>query len=113
VAEERHVPSRVPPLWGAIAYGVLVFVGATGFGFVVMPVLGHASGRFPIEAEAEAVFSFLTLKGVPSLVGLSGAVALSYSWIAKLSAPRRVAVYVATVLLCWVAGAAVAAFLLS
>ena len=104
--------SRVLPWLGAIAYGVLVFLGATGLGFVVAPALGRASGRFPIETEAEAVFSLLTLKAVPCLAGLSGAAALSYAWVARLSMPRRAAVYATTVLLSWLAGAAIAALLL-
>ena len=105
--------SRVPPWLGAIAYGVLVFLGTTGFGFVVAPALGRASGRFPIETEADAVFSLLTLKAVPCLVGLSGAAAaLSYAWVARLSVPRRVAVYASTVLLSWLVGAAIAALVL-
>jgi hypothetical protein len=106
------VQSRVPPWLGAIAYGVLVFLGTTGFGFVVAPALGRASGRFPIETEAAAAFSLLTLKAVPCLVGLSGAAALSYAWVARLSIPRRVAMYAATVLLSWLVGAAIAALLL-
>ena len=105
------MPSRLPPGLGAIAYGVVVFLGTAGFGFVVAPALGRASGRF-LETEAAAVFSMLTLKAVPFLVGISGAAALSWAWVARRSWPLRAAVYAATVLLSWLTGAAVAALLL-
>jgi hypothetical protein len=106
------VPSNVSARLGALAYGVLVFLGTAAFGFVVAPALGTASGRFPIETEAAGVFSMLTLAAVPWLVGLSGAAALSYAWVARLSVPRRAAVYATTVVLSWLVGAAIAALLL-
>lgn len=97
---------------GAIVYGVLVFLGTAGLGFVVLPAIGYASGPFPIETEANATFSFVTLAAVPFLVGLSAAAALSYEWLMGLSIARRVATYLATAVLAWVAGAAIAAFIL-
>ena len=65
-----------------------------------------------LDTDAEAAFSFLTLKAVPFLVGLSAAAALSYQWLTGLSVPRRVAVYAATTLLAWLTGAAIAAVIL-
>ena len=49
---------------------------------------------------------------VPVLFGLSAAAALAYPRLLRFSRPRRVAVYAATVILVWVAGAAVAAVML-
>ena len=103
------MPSRATLLTGAIVYGLLVFLGTAGLGFVVLPVVGHASG---LDTEAEAVFSFLTLKAVPFLVGLSAAAALSYRWLTGLSVRRRMCVYVATTAFAWLTGAAIAAVIL-
>ena len=97
---------------GAAVYGLLVFLGTALLGFVVMPVLGHASGRFPIETEASAVFSLVTLKAVPFLAGLSVAAALSYEWLVRLPLTRRIALYFATTLLAWLVGAAFAVLIL-
>ena len=96
-------------LTGAIVYGLLVFLGAAGLGFGVLPMVARAAG---LDADAEAAFSFLTLKAVPLLVGLSAAAALSYRWLTGLSIPRRVAVYAATTVSAWLAGAAIAAVIL-
>ena len=90
-------------------YGLLVFLGTAGLGFGVLPMVGRAVG---LDSDAEAAFSFLTLEAVPFLVGLSAAAALSYRWLAGLSVPRRVAVYAATTVFAWVAGAAIAAVVL-
>jgi hypothetical protein len=106
------VPSRTTLFAGAIAYGLLVFLGTAILGFVVLPAIGSASGLFPIDTEANATFSFVTLKAVPVLVGLSAASALSYEWLMGLSLARRAAVYFTTTLLAWVAGAAFALLLL-
>lgn len=111
--EARTVSSpRAIRLAGAVAYAVLVFLGAAGLGFVVLPTLGYAGGLFAIEAEARGAFSLVTLEAVPFLVGLSGAAALSYDWLATLSIGRRVVVYCATALLVWLSGAAIAVFIL-
>lgn len=104
--------SRATLLAGASVYGLLVFLGTAGLGFGVLPAVGHAMGLFPIDTEAEAAFSLVTLKAVPLLVGLSAAAALSYQWLTGLSAPPRVAVYVATTVLAWLTGAAIAAVIL-
>ncbi len=101
--------SRAPTLVGAIVYGLLVFLGTAGLGFVVLPAVGQATG---LDTDAEAAFSFLTLKAVPFLVGFSAAAALSYQWLTGLSAPRRVAAYSATTVLAWLTGAAIAAVIL-
>jgi hypothetical protein len=106
------VPSRASSFLGAIVYGALVFLGTAGLGFVVAPALGHASGLFPFDKEAQAVFSLLTLKAVPFLFGLSVAAAFYHPGLARLSVWRRVIVYAATVVLTWVAGATIAVFIL-
>ena len=103
---------RTKLLAGAIVYGVLVFLGTAGLGFVVLPTIGYVSGLFPIDTEANAAFSLTTLKAVPFLAGLSAAATVSYEWLMSLSIARRVVIYFATTLLAWVAGAAIAAFLL-
>jgi hypothetical protein len=103
------VSSRATLLAGAIVYGLLVFLGTAGLGFVVLPSLGRVTG---LDTEAEAAFSFLTLKAVPLLVGFSAAAALSYQWLTGLSVRRRVAVYFATTVLAWLTGAASAAVIL-
>jgi hypothetical protein len=103
---------RATLLAGAIGYATLVFLGMAGLGFVVAPAIGRATHLFPIETEADAVFSLLTLKAVPALVGLSTAAAFSYQWVMGLSISHRVVVYCATVILAWVTGAAIAAVML-
>jgi hypothetical protein len=108
---EERVSSRATLLAGAVVYGLLVFLGTAGLGFVVLPSVGYHTGLFSIETEAEAAFSLVTLKAVPFLVGLSAGAAFSYRWLMRLSMGRRFAVYAATTVLAWVAGAAVAAFL--
>jgi hypothetical protein len=97
---------------GAFIYGVLVFLGTAGLGFVLLPAIAIAAGLFTIEAEARGAFSLVTLKAVPVLAGLSAAAALSYEWLVVLPLGRRVVVYSATTFLVWVAGAAVAVVIL-
>jgi len=106
------VPSRATLLGGSIVYALVVFLGTAAIGFVVLPAVGYATGLFAIRAEAEGVFSLLTLKAVPFLVGLSAAAALSFEWLLGLSRFRRVVAYLATTLATWLAGAAVAAVIL-
>ena len=101
--------SRARLLASAIVYGLLVFLGTAGLGFAVLPAVGRVVG---IDKDAEAALSFLTLKAVPLLVGLSAAATLSYDRLARLSLRGRAAAYAATTLLVWLTGAAVAAFLL-
>ena len=103
-------PARV--LTGAIVYGLLVFLGTVVLGFVVLPVVAYASGLVPIETEAMAVFSLVTLKGVPFLACSSAAATLSYDWLRRLSAVRRVVVYTVTTVAVWMAGAAIAVLIL-
>jgi hypothetical protein len=99
-------------LAGSVVYGLLVFAGTAVLGFVVLPALGYAAGLYPIDVEARAGFSLVTLKAVPFLVGQSAAAAVFYEQLVRFSIARRVAVYFATVLLVWFAGAAVAVFVL-
>jgi hypothetical protein len=106
------VPHRATILVGCIVYGFLVFLAAALLGFVVLPRFGHASGVFPVDTEAEAAFSMVTLKAVPFLASLSTAAALSYPWLMRHSIARRLAVYCGTVLLAWVAAAAIAVLIL-
>ena len=106
------MPSRTTLLAGAIFYSLLVFLGIATLGFVVAPVIGHATGLFPIETEAQATFSLLTLKAVPLIVGFSTAAAFSYPWILGFSVPLRIAAYGATVLVAWAIGAGIAAVIL-
>jgi hypothetical protein len=104
--------SRTTLLVGSMAYALLVFVGMASLGLVVLPAFAHVVGWFPIETEAEGAFSLVTLKGLPFLVGLSAASALSFEWLSRLSALRRVVVYGITCLAGWLASAAIAAWLL-
>jgi hypothetical protein len=106
------VPTRTKLFAGAFVYGVLVFLGTAGLGFVVLPIIGYHSGLFPIETEADAAFSLTTLKAVPLLAGFSAATAVSYEWLTSLPIARRIAIYLATTLLVWITAAAIAAFLL-
>ena len=91
--------SQVIRIAKAFTYGLLVFVGTAGFGFVILPAIAIAAGLFTIEAEARGAFSLVTLKAVPVLVGLSAAAALSYEWLVGLPLGRRVVVYSATTFL--------------
>jgi len=97
---------------GTIAYGLSVFIGTAVLGFVVAPFIAFESGLFPIQSDAEAVFSFLTLRAFPLLFGLSVGAALSYEWASALSRFRRVAAYLGTVLIAWILGAAFAVWAL-
>jgi hypothetical protein len=108
-ATGEGVSSRATLLTGAIVYGLLVFLGTAGLGFGVLPTVGRATG---LDTEAEAALSFLTLKALPFLVGLSAASALTYQWLTGLSVSHRVAVYTATTVLAWLTGAAIAAAIL-
>jgi hypothetical protein len=99
-------------LIGCIVYGFLVFLGTALLGFVALPRLGHATGLFPVDTEAEAAFSMVTLKAVPFLASLSTAAALSYPWLMRHSIAQRLAVYCGTALLAWVAAAAIAVLIL-
>lgn len=105
------MPSRAALIAKAIAYGLLVFLGSALLGFVVAPAIALATGSFQ-DTEAQATFSFVTLKAVPLLAGLSAAAAVSYDLLARLSIARRVAVYLATTSITWLTGAAIAAFVL-
>lgn len=92
----------------AIGYGALVFAGSALLGFVIAPWLGSASGAFPIEAEARAFFSLLTLAGVPYLAGLC---VLSGALHPKLAGRRlrvRIALFGLNVLVAWLCAASIA-----
>ena len=97
---------------GPVVYGVLVFLGTACTGFVLAPFLAHAAGFFPIEVEARSVFSLLTLKAMPWLLGASVTSGFAYTELARLPPARRLAAWLANVLLVWAAGAAAAALLL-
>lgn len=85
----------------ASLYGLAVFAGAAVIGFVLAPLLAVATGWFAIAVEAQAAFSLATLSSVPYLVGLCAAAAFMLPWVATLSVPRRVGVYVASALVAW------------
>jgi hypothetical protein len=104
--------SRAALLASSIVYGVLIFVGTAGLGFVGLPAVVYAAGLFPIETEATGALSLVTLKAVPFLVSLSAAAAVSYEWLVGFTIARRAAIYLATVVLVWIAGAACAVFIL-
>jgi hypothetical protein len=99
-------------LAGSVVYGFLLFGGTAVLGFVVLPAVGYAAGLYPIDTEARAAFSLVTLKAVPFLVGQSAAAAVFHEPLVRFSVARRIAVYFGTVLLIWSAGAAVAVFVL-
>jgi hypothetical protein len=107
--QRKILSSRATLLAGAIIYGLSVFLGTAGLGFVVLPTVGRAWG---LDPDSEAAFSFLTLKAVPYLAGFSAAAACSYQRLTGLPASRRVAVYTATTMLTWLTGAAIAAVIL-
>jgi hypothetical protein len=86
-------------------YGLLVFAGTALTGFVVAPLLAHAAGFFPIEVEARAAFSLVTLEAVPWLLGASVTSGFLWPSFAPLPAARRAAVWLANVLVVWLAGA--------
>jgi hypothetical protein len=93
---------------GSILYGLLVFGGTAVLGFVVAPFLGIASGLFPIDTEARAFFSLLTLKGVPYLVGLSLLSGAAYPRFSARRLRSRAAILALNVLLAWLIGASIA-----
>jgi hypothetical protein len=90
----------------SVVYGVLVFLGTAATGFVVAPLLAHAAGFFPIEVEARAAFSLVTLEAMPWLLGASVTSGFLWPSFAAPSRARRFAVWLANVLLVWTAGAA-------
>lgn len=92
---------------GAALYGALVFAGAAILGFVVAPWLAVATGLMPIDVEARGLFSMITLKGMPFLLGLSAASAV-VPGPSRRGALARAALYVANVVLAWLAAAAIA-----
>lgn len=92
----------------AIAYGALVFAGTALVGFVVAPWLGSASGAFPIDAEARAFFSLLTLAGVPYLAGLCVLSGALYPRLAGRRLRVRVALFGLNVLAAWLCAASIA-----
>jgi hypothetical protein len=94
---------------GAAVYGALVFLGTAAIGFVLAPLVGHATGVFPIEVEAQAFFSLLTLKSVPYLFGLSASSSIAWAWGIRLGRLRCVALYLANTLLAYAAGVAAGA----
>jgi hypothetical protein len=91
--------SRV--LLGSVAYSIGVFGGAALLGFVVAPFLGIASGLFPIDTEARAFFSLLTLKGVPDLAILSAASGFLAPALFRRGPGLRAALYATNVLIAW------------
>jgi hypothetical protein len=106
------MPSRTALVIRASAYGLLVFLGTALVGFVVVPTIAYVSGLFELQTEAQATFSLITLKAVPFLVGLSAAAAATHDLLTGLSAARRVAICLATMLLAWLTGAAIAVLIL-
>src|SRR5215475_11213839 len=100
------MPSRAIQISSDVAYGLIVFLGTAGLGFVVLPTLCYAAGLIANETDARAAFSSITLKAVPVLFGFSAAAALSNEWLAAFSIGRRVVAYLATTLLVWIVGAA-------
>jgi hypothetical protein len=97
----------------SVVYGVLVFLGTAATGFVVAPFLAHAAGFFPLEVEARAAFSLVTLEALPWLLGASTTSGFLWPSLAALSSASRIGVWLANVLLVWTAGAAGAALLQS
>ena len=97
---------------GSVAYGVCVFLGTAVLGFVVAPLLGSATGLFPIDAEARAFFSLLTLEGVPDLLAFSALSGLLYPTLSRRRPALWIALYAMNVVAAWLAGAAIALALL-
>lgn len=93
---------------GSAIYGLLIFVGAAILGFVVAPLLGIASGFFPIEAEARGFFSLLTLKGVPYILALSVGSGIFYPALSGCRVSLRVALYCLNVVFVWLVAASIA-----
>jgi hypothetical protein len=90
---------------GCVAYGALVFLGMAGLGFLLAPAVGHASGLFPVEVEARAFFSLVTLRAVPYLVALAVVSGFAYEGIGRLGASRRITAYASNTLLGYGLGA--------
>ena len=88
-------------------YGLLVFLGTALLGFVVLPLLGMASGYFTIDAEARGAFSMLTLKAVPYLAGLSILSGVLYRRISERRLRTRAALLAANVVVVWLIGASI------
>ena len=100
--------SNTRTILGSVAYSVGVFAGAALLGFVVAPFLGIATGLFPIDTEASAFFSLLTLKGVPDLAILSAASGFLAPALFRQRRGLRVALYAANVLLAWLVAVSIA-----
>jgi hypothetical protein len=100
--------SNTRTILGSVAYSVGVFAGAALLGFVVAPFLGIATGLFPIDTEASAFFSLLTLKGVPDLAILSAASGFLAPALFRRGRGLRVALYAANVLLAWLVAVSIA-----
>ncbi len=97
---------------GSVAYCVGVFIGTAVLGFVVAPFLGIVTGLFPIDTEAQAFFSLLTLKGVPDLLAFSALSGLLYPTLSRRGPALRIALYATNVVVAWLGGAAIALALL-
>jgi len=93
-------------------YGLLVFAGTALLGLVVAPYLGFATGLFAIDTESRGFFSLLTLKAMPALAALSVLCGATYPWLAKRGPAARGGLFVASVLVAWLVGAALALFML-
>ena len=92
----------------SVAYGLLVLSGSAVLGFVIAPLLGATCGLFPIDTEARAFFSLLTLKGAPYLVGLGVSSILVYPQLASRRRAVRAVVFALNVLCAWSIAAAIA-----
>ena len=97
---------------GSVAYCAGVFIGTAVLGFVVAPFLGIVTGLFPIDTEAQAFFSLLTLKGVPDLLAFSALSGLLYPTLSRRGPALRIALYATNVAVAWLGGAAIALALL-
>jgi len=88
-------------------YGATVFCGAATLGFVLLPRIGLSLGLFTTLSDAEAYFSWATLRAVPLLVGLSIASTLLYPALSRRPIARRIAWAGLNVVVVWGIGAAV------
>ena len=93
---------------GSAVYGLLVFGGTALLGFVVAPSLGSASRLFPIEADARAFFSLLTLEGAPYLAALGALSGPLFQTLSRRRLRARVMLFGLNVLVAWLIGASIA-----
>jgi hypothetical protein len=104
VEDDTSIRTRLAPA----LFVLTVFAGALVLGLVVLPVLGAASGMFVSATDAQAFFSFATLKGVPVIFGASILSVLVHPFVKHHGFVGRVGWTALDIVICWSAAAAYA-----